>query len=153
MLDLMDPSRNMSKYRNLLNSQFVQPPLVRSSWLSNWLCILSLIKRPCLLTSSYDSPSLCWLRSHQRMKYTTWGWPLYFSQITSVFIPSSTLLLNYALCCSVTLQCLQYTILILNFWIDRSGQTVQTQIRLLLVQILGWLQQIFWMSEFLGFLR
>lgn len=28
MLDLMDPSRNMSKYRNLLSSQFVQPPVV-----------------------------------------------------------------------------------------------------------------------------
>ncbi|XP_060559635.1 rap guanine nucleotide exchange factor 6-like isoform X14 [Ruditapes philippinarum] len=28
MLDLMDPSRNMSKYRNLLSSQFVQPPTI-----------------------------------------------------------------------------------------------------------------------------
>ncbi|XP_045212105.2 rap guanine nucleotide exchange factor 6-like isoform X7 [Mercenaria mercenaria] len=28
MLDLMDPSRNMSKYRNLMSSQFVQPPMI-----------------------------------------------------------------------------------------------------------------------------
>ena len=68
----------------------------------------------------------------------------------------------------------------LRFRTDRSGQTMQTQIRLLLgavwsgstlfampsasfgcitlqfshlVQILGWLQQIFPVSEFLGFLR
>ena len=26
--DLMDPSRNMSKYRNLVNSELVSPPLV-----------------------------------------------------------------------------------------------------------------------------
>ena len=26
--DLMDPSRNMSKYRNLINSELVQPPMV-----------------------------------------------------------------------------------------------------------------------------
>lgn len=30
MQDLMDPSRNMSKYRNLLNSEHVQPPMVSS---------------------------------------------------------------------------------------------------------------------------
>ena len=29
MQDLMDPSRNMSKYRNLINSEHVQPPMVR----------------------------------------------------------------------------------------------------------------------------
>lgn len=29
MQDLMDPSRNMSKYRNLINSEQVQPPMVR----------------------------------------------------------------------------------------------------------------------------
>ena len=28
MQDLMDPSRNMSKYRNLINSEQVQPPMV-----------------------------------------------------------------------------------------------------------------------------
>lgn len=28
---LMDPSRNMAKYRNLLNSDHVQPPVVRFS--------------------------------------------------------------------------------------------------------------------------
>ena len=71
--------------------------------------------------------------------------------------------------------------MIVSFWTDRSGQTVQTQIRLLLeeksdqgvhclqfclplfdallyakatlfVWILGWLQQMFWVSEFLGVL-
>ena len=26
--DLMDPSRNMSKYRNLVNSEMVQPPMI-----------------------------------------------------------------------------------------------------------------------------
>ena len=31
MQDLMDPSRNMSKYRNLINSEQVQPPMVRHS--------------------------------------------------------------------------------------------------------------------------
>ena len=31
MQDLMDPSRNMSKYRNLINSEHVQPPMVNSS--------------------------------------------------------------------------------------------------------------------------
>ena len=75
------------------------------------------------------------------------------------------------------------TVMILSFRTDRPGQTVQTQIRLLLeeqshqglssgstlfaitdaslcaysseshlVKILGWLQQIFWVSEHLGFL-
>jgi Rap guanine nucleotide exchange factor 2 len=29
MQDLMDPSRNMSKYRNLINSEHVQPPMVK----------------------------------------------------------------------------------------------------------------------------
>ena len=73
--------------------------------------------------------------------------------------------------------------MILSFRTDMSGQTVQTQIRLLLkakgavwsgstlfaipsasfglitiwqshiVQILEWLQQIFWVSEYLGNLR
>lgn len=28
MVDLMDPSRNMSKYRNLINSEHVQPPII-----------------------------------------------------------------------------------------------------------------------------
>ena len=27
---LMDPSRNMAKYRNLLNSEHIQPPVVSS---------------------------------------------------------------------------------------------------------------------------
>ena len=70
--------------------------------------------------------------------------------------------------------------MILSFRTDMPGQTVQTQIRLLLeeqsdqglhclpfrlhrldsllygratVQILEWLQQIFWLSEYLGNLR
>ena len=68
--------------------------------------------------------------------------------------------------------------MILSFQTDMPGQTVQTQIRLLLVwsgstlfaipsalfelitlwqshivQILEWLQQIFWMSEYLGNLQ
>ena len=70
--------------------------------------------------------------------------------------------------------------MILSFWTDMPGQIVQTQIRLLLeeqsdegstlfaypsalfglitlrqshkVQILEWLQQIFWVSEYLGIL-
>ena len=81
---------------------------------------------------------------------------------------------------NVCLICGFTTHSILSFWTDRSGQTVQTQIRPLLeersdqglhclqfslhtwkhfsmikalVQILGWLQQIFLVSEFLGFLR
>ena len=29
--DLMDPSRNMSKYRNLVNSELVSPPMVSSN--------------------------------------------------------------------------------------------------------------------------
>lgn len=29
MQDLMDPSRNMSKYRNLINSEHVKPPMVK----------------------------------------------------------------------------------------------------------------------------
>lgn len=29
MQDLMDPSRNMSKYQNLINSEHVQPPMVK----------------------------------------------------------------------------------------------------------------------------
>ena len=31
MTDLMDPSRNMSKYRNLLNNDSIQPPTVSIS--------------------------------------------------------------------------------------------------------------------------
>ena len=72
------------------------------------------------------------------------------------------------------------TVMILSFQTDTLGQTVQTQIRMLLekqsdqglhclpfhlhrldsflyggviVQILEWLQQIFWVSEYLGNLR
>ena len=42
------------------------------------------------------------------------------------------------------------TIMILSFQTDMPRQTVQTQIRLLQVQILEWLQQIFWVFEYLG---
>ena len=66
------------------------------------------------------------------------------------------------------------TVIFLSFRRDRSGQTVQTQIRgavwsgstmfaipsgsitlrkIHLIQLLGWLQQIFRVSEFLGILR
>ena len=73
-----------------------------------------------------------------------------------------------------------HTVMILSFRTDMPGQTVQTQIRLLLeeqsdqglhclpfrlhsldslpygratVQILEWLQKMFWVSEYLGNLR
>ena len=68
------------------------------------------------------------------------------------------------------------TVMFLSFRTGRSGQRVQTQIRAVwsgstlfaipaassgfitlrkshLIQLLGWLQQIFWVSEYLGFLR
>ena len=67
------------------------------------------------------------------------------------------------------------TVIFLSFRTDRSGQTVQTKIRVWsestlfaipsasfacitlrkrhLVQFLGWLQQIFWVSKYLGNLR
>ena len=45
MLDLMDPSRNMSKYRNLLNSAFVQPPMVSSLFTPLYDKILSFCMR------------------------------------------------------------------------------------------------------------
>ena len=41
--DLMDPSRNMSKYRNLVNSELVSPPMVsylsfESLWCMMYMC-------------------------------------------------------------------------------------------------------------------
>lgn len=43
MQDLMDPSRNMSKYRNLINSEQVQPPMV--SLYHKWICLTLLAGR------------------------------------------------------------------------------------------------------------
>ena len=79
---------------------------------------------------------------------------------------------------TIILFIITYTVIFLSFRTDSSGQTVQTQIRLLpvwsgsnlfaipstsfgcitlrkrhLVQLLGWLQQMFWVSEYLGNLR
>ena len=57
--NLMDPSRNMSKYRNLVNAENIQPPLVSGIWiwsgdLLDWICLNIMMSRnDCVLNHVY----------------------------------------------------------------------------------------------------
>ena len=103
-------------------------------------------------------------------------WYVHFPNLCNAWIVCTA----YDLESSFALVLFLRTVMILSFRTDMPGQTVQTQIRLLLgavwsgstlfaipsasfglntlwqsriVQILEWLQQIFWVSEYLGNLR
>jgi len=43
MQELMDPSRNMSKYRTMLNAHIAQPPVVRSAIFTLLCSVLVLV--------------------------------------------------------------------------------------------------------------